>query len=199
MSLKQDFITLFDNMREHPVQYNDEQFYTSISNTIRDYVATLHVTATVSGSDAGPSGTFTGSVSSSSLSISGSTIKAKLKAACDRGTSMTDADLAKAFADGMDQDTVSFSITIQGTTVTSDGPKPSSDSGSVTVIFNKSLVQSDLLQTFNDMKRDPTQYTDTSFAETLADAITTFYTQPTSCVVSGATHLSGSSGSGTIA
>lgn len=201
MSLENDFKALFNNMKNDPQHYTDIQFYTTIADKIKAYVADLVFSASsVNGSDTGPAGTFTGSASGT-LFISGSTIKAKLKEACDKGFYMTDTDLANAFGDGLQGDVVSFNVTISGQTVTSTTPPQtvtSSDSGDVTATFSSSRIKSKLITLFINMKNNPREYDDDDFAETLASEVVYYYTHPTTCLVQGSSHLSGSSGNGTI-
>lgn len=196
MSLKSDLLDLFDNMRTDPTNYDDTTFYTTIASLIKNYVSMLSLdSSSVVGTDTSPSGAFTGSVSGGTLTISSSQIKAKLKACVEKQNPyMTDDDLAEAFADGLDADTVTFTCTISGQTVTTTSPPqtiPSQDSGVVTCTFSSSSLEQALKDLFEEQKENYEDASDEDFADTLASEVKKYYTQPVSCTVVGSSHLAG--------
>lgn len=205
MALKDDLLDLFNNMHSDPTHYTDVEFYTTISQLIADYASSLKLTSvSVVGSDTSPTGAFVGSVADGDgeLKVSGSTIKSKLKAACDMKANMTDEVLAQAFADGVDGDTVQFTVTIKGKTTTTTTPPQtldSQDSGVVTAVFSSSSLLKALKDLFKQQKEDYEHAKDEDFATTLASEVKNYYTKPTVCTVAGSSHLASCIGTCQIA
>ena len=186
-------------MREHPSEYGDNEFCSEIASIIKDYVSSLHLSATIAGADASPTGAFVGSVTDSTLSISGEVIESTLRTACI--PTMTNELLAQAFSNALAGDVVMFTCTISGFTTTTSVPPvtvPSSDAGQVIAVFNSAPIYARLLALFEQQEVDYESANDEDFADVLADEVTKFYTQPISCSVTGMTHLAGSVGMGTI-
>lgn len=200
MSLQSDIQDVFDAMAGGAK--GNDYFCEQLASVIAGFANGCTLTclpATLSGADASPSGTFSGS-GTASWTVSGDEIEAKLKAACSSMQSSGDDNtLASAFADGLDADAPVFTISIDGATTVPGSPPvstPSSDSGVATAVFNSSAVETSLNTCFNNMK-SMSSGGDNAFAAALATAIQTYYT---TAVISfkGASHLSAVAGTITV-
>lgn len=200
MSLQSDIQAVFDAMAGGAK--GNDYFCEQLASIIAGFANSCTLTclpATLSGSDASPSGTFSGS-GTASWEVSGDEIESKLKAACSSMQSSGDDDtLASAFADGLDADAPVFTISISGTTTVPGSPPvttPSSDTGAATAVFNSSAVKTGLKTCFNNMK-SMTSGGDNAFAASLATLIQAYYT---SAVISfkGESHLSAVQGTITV-
>lgn len=197
MSLQSDIQNVFDAMADG--SKDDSYFCEKIAAAIKTFANSCSLVcmpSTLAGADSGPSGTFTGA-GTAQWQTKGSPIESALKDICAKMKKQEsdDSDLAQAFADGLDDDAPTFTITISGSTVVPGTPPvtvPSSDSGTVTATFNSAAVKSGLSACFNSMK-SMSSGGDTLFATTLATLIMTYYT---TAVISftGATHLAAVAG-----
>ena len=199
MSLASDFLAAFNSMNNMQ-DGGDVYFATRCSEVIKTFVTTLKFSApSVTGADAGPSGTFTGAAEGT-LAIAGTGIKEKLiECFHDMSDPHVDGDekLAHGFANGLLYDAPVWTVSIIGTTVVGGEPVASTDTGNVTPTFDGTTFINTLISCFRAMTGMQSGG-NAKFATDLANAITAFYTTTASYVVTGATHLSGSTGSGTV-
>lgn len=201
MSLQSDIQDVFDAMADG--SKDDNYFCEQLASIISGFANGCTLTcmpATLSGADTSPAGTFTGA-GTAQWQTQGSPIESALKDVCARmkNQEADDSDLAQALADGLDGDAPTFTVTISGSTVVPGTPPvtmPSSDSGTVTAVFNSEAVKSGLSACFNSMK-SMSSGGDAFFATTLATLITAYYTTAT-ISFTGATHLSAVIGTITV-
>ena len=201
MGLKDDIKSIFTDMQDYDNLYIDgtkvdgnKYMSEKLGDVIKSYVSdrTLTVSpSTLTGTDASPSGAFSGSASVS-WSITGTTIANKIYAACT-SSSMSDTYFAQQIGAALDADVPTWEASINGQTMPpSSSPVPSTDAATITAVFVSAPVVSSLQAAFQSMSTmfhegdDP----DDVFATALANAIETYYT---SAQISGkgATHLSG--------
>lgn len=197
MSLKNDFLDIFNKMKGDSPEYDENDMADKIGAKIKAYVSscTLTVSPTqLTGADTSPAGTFTGSASVS-WSTQGTPIASKIKAvyAGMKDGSKKDVDLAQAIADGLDTDAPTWSVSLSGQTVTTTTPPqtvPSGDSGVITSTFDSASVKSTLVSCFNAMKSmtSASDNPDDKFATELASAVETYYTSSANNG-KGASHL----------
>ena len=199
MSLASDFLSAFNSMNGMQ-EGGDVYFATRCGEIIKTFVTTLKfAAASVTGADTSPSGTFTGAAEGT-LAITGTGIKEKLiECFHDMSDPHVDGDekLAQGFANGLLYDAPTWTVSIEGTTVVGGEPVSSADTGNVTPTFDDATFVNTLVSCFRAMTGMQSGG-NAKFATDLANAITAFYTTTASYVVTGATHLSGSTGSGTV-
>lgn len=197
MSLKSDLYDVFIAMNDPDNlegKTGDEYFRDEIDSIVKAFAEGLTLTVTpavLTGTDTSPAGTFSGSAEVS-WKFAGGKLSAKLKEATDKGASMKDSDLSKAFADGLDADPPTWTASLKGTTTTSSSTSPSSDSGTITSTFQSAPVKTALDTAFAAMKSMTSASDDPNdtFATALATAITTYYTSSVN-QGKGASHLAG--------
>ena len=193
MSLKDDILGVFTE------DMTDEDFAKGIADAIGTFTGACSFVVAPTplvGTDASPSGAFSGSATVS-WQIDTSQIENSIKGACTE--SMTDADLAQAIADGLDAAAPQWSGSISGTTTvpgTPPTPTPSSDSISVTSTFTSATVNTGLVACFQAMG-NMQQGGDEYMATQMAALITAYYTGSVN-VLAGASHLSAVQGSITV-
>lgn len=200
MGLKSDLYDVFIAMNDPDNlggKTGDEYFRDEIDRIVKAFAEGLTLTvqpSELTGADTSPAGTFVGSASVS-WKFAGGKLASKLKEATDKGVDMKDSDLSQAFAEGLDADPPTWTATLSGQTTTATTPpvtSPSSDSGTVTSIFQSAPVKTALDTAFAAMKTMTSASDDPNdtFAAALASAITTYYTTSVN-QGKGASHLAG--------
>lgn len=200
MGLQSDIKAIFTDMMDYDNLYiegekvdGNKYMSVKLGNVIKDYVAGLTLTPSspVTGTDAGPSGAFTGEATVS-WEITGTTIADKIYAACT-SSSMNNDYFAEQIGAALDADAPTWTASLAGmTTPPGSSPTASQDSATITAVYQSAPVVADLKTAFASMVSmyNPGDDPNEVFASTLASAIETYYT---TAVISGkgATHLSG--------
>lgn len=192
MGLKDDLYDVFTAMNDSP---SDDDFAQGIGDVIKTFVSgcTLQVVPpSLVGADTAPPGNFTGAATVS-WQITGSKIADKIKAVLTED--MTDADLADAIADGLDDDAPQWTASLTGTTVTTTTPPvsaPASDQGSINSTFVSAPVSAGMKAAFATMEQMINEGDDGNdfMATQLATLVSTYYASSVN-VGQGQSHLSG--------
>lgn len=188
----------------------DSLFANGIANGCVAAVGTAQVKTEANaqvGTDAGPAGAFTGTAQGTMVVVP-ATCMATILAACSAMSdgSKDDDYLAEQIASAIDDmcAAATFVITISGQTVTTTVPPQtvsSSDSGKGTFSGDPSGIESDLKDVFARMKDVDSEgnasATDTDLIDTLCSSFED-YLKNAQVSIQGMTHLSGTSGMGSI-
>ena len=172
---------------------SDDTFASGISAGCANVISTVQITGPVAGSDTSPSGSFSGT-GTGTMSVDSSTCYGIVYSAA---VSMNgnDAALASAIASGIDKmcQGAVFTINISGYTTGTFGG-PSSDVGDGIFAGDPNTIETALISVFSRMKGTGS---DEDFISSLCTAVQSYLTSAR-VTMWGRSHLSGSSGIGTI-